>query len=121
MKALLSLTLAAALGCSTAFAACQAPTSSVSIPSGAKATKDEMVAAQKAVKAYDAEVKAYAECLRTDQDAEIAAAGDKLADDQRNKIVARYAELQNKEVDKLQKVADQFNAELKAWRAKNPS
>lgn len=121
MKLLLPLSLTAALLAGPIMAACPVPANSVSIPNGSKASKDDMVAAQKAVKAYDADVKSYIECLKKDQDAEIAAGGEKMTDEQKAKVAARYVDKQNNEVDKLQKVADKFNAELKAYKAKNPS
>lgn len=121
MKLLLALSLTAALFAGQAFAACTAPGNSVSIPNGSKASKDEMIAAQQAVKAYDAAVKSFIECLKKDQDAEIVAGGEKMTDAQKAKVAGRYVDRQNIEVDKLQKVADKFNAELKAYKAKNPA
>jgi hypothetical protein len=121
MKLMLPLTLTAALFAGQALADCAAPATDANIPNGSKATKEEMVAAQRAVKAYDAAVKTYSDCLKTAQDAEISAAGDKLTEEMRQKIVTKYADKTNVEVDKLQKMADKFNAELKAFRAKNPA
>ena len=122
MKLMLPLTLSALLLAGQAMAAeCTAPTNDINVPNGSKASKDEMLATQRAVKAMDAAVKEYGECLKNMQDAELAAAGDKLTEDMRTKIVAKYADRSNAEVDKLQKVVDKFNAELKAWRAKNPA
>lgn len=121
MKALLPLTIVATLFAGTASAACTAPDNIAKIPNGSKATKDEMVAAQRSVKAYDAAVKVFTDCLKTEQDAEIAAGGEKMTEDQKTKVAGRYAERQNVEVDKLQKAADKFNTELKAYKAKNPS
>ena len=122
MKLMLPLTLTALLFAGQALAAeCTAPTNDTSVPNGSKATKEQMIAAQRAVKAYDTAVKEYGECLKTAQEAELAAAGDKLTDDMRVKIVSKYADRSNAEVDKLQKMADKFNAELKAFKAKNPA
>ena len=45
----------------------------------------------------------------------------KMTEEQKTKVAGRYAERQNVEVDKLQKAADKFNTELKAFKAKNPS
>ena len=118
----LTLTLSAALLAGPVLAAeCTAPTASITIPNGSKATKDELLATRRAVNDYDASVKTYTECLKTAQDAELAAAGDKITDDQRSKIVAKYVQKSNVEVDKLQKLADQLNAEIRAFKAKNPS
>lgn len=121
MKLMLPLTLTALLFAGQAMAECKVPTNDVSVPNGAKATKDEMIAAQRAVKEYNAAVTTYTECMKTEQDAEIAAAGDKLTDEQRQKIVGKYADKSNAQVDKLQKVADKFNIELRAYKAKNPA
>ena len=121
MKLLLPLSLTAALFAGQALAECATPTNTVSVPNGSKASKEEMIAAQKAVKAFDVDVKSYIECLKKDQDAEIAAGGDKMTDDQKAKVAGRYVDKQNNQVDKLQKVADKFNAELKAYKAKNPA
>lgn len=121
MKFLLPLTMIAALATSTAFADCTAPDGKITIPNGSKATKDEMLVAKKAVSAYDAAVKAYSECLKTDQDAAIAAGGDKMTDEQRDKIVSRFVDMTNAEVEKVTKLADKLNAEIRAWKAKNPA
>lgn len=121
MKFLLPLTAIATLAAGSAYAECTKPEGKVSIPNGSKATKDEMIATQRAVKAYDAAVKEFGSCLLAEQDGEIAKGGDKLTQEQRDKIVERYTKQINEEVDKVQKVADKFNAEVKAFKAKNPA
>lgn len=121
MKLMLPLTLTALLFAGQALADCTAPATATAIPNGSKATKDEMIAAQRALKAMNAEVETYGTCLKTEQDAEIAAGGDKLTDEQKQKIAAKYADKTNAEVDKLQKLADKFNVELRAFKAKNPA
>jgi hypothetical protein len=113
MKAMLMVPIIAALAAGPVYADCQAPNDSVQIPSGSSATRDEMVAAQKAVKAFDTAVKSYADCLQQEQDAKVAAGGDK------QKLAEEYSKRQNAEVDKVQKVADKFNLELRAFKAKN--
>jgi hypothetical protein len=123
MKLMLPLTLTAMLIASQAMAAdCAVPKSGIDkIPNGSQASKDDLLAARRAVNEYDAAVKSYNECLKTQQDAELAAAGDKISDDQRTKIVNKYVQMSNAQVDKLQKLADQLNAEIRAFKAKNPS
>ncbi len=120
MKALLPVTIVAVLCAGPALAACLAPASNVVVPDGNSATREQMVAAQRAVKTYDAEVKTYAACLQGELDAEIARGGTTLTEADRLALGKRYASQQNAEVDKLQKVADRFNAALKTFRAKNP-
>ena len=119
MKFLLPLSLLTALIAAPAFAACPAPANSVVVPDGANATKDEMIAAQHAVKDYNAAVKDYIDCLGKALDAKLAAGGEKMTDTDRKKINSEYGALQNTVVDEVQKVADKFNVELRAWKAKN--
>ena len=108
MTVIQALTVLAALVAAPAFADCTAPDGSVQIPSGAAATRDEMVAAQKAVKAYDNAVRAYSDCLQQQK----ALNGDntKLADEFDRRTAA--------ELDKLQRLADRFNVELRAFKAR---
>jgi hypothetical protein len=113
MKVLLTVSMLGLLASGSAYADCAAPDDNVQIPNGTTATRDEMIAAQKAVKAYDASVKAYSECLQQESDAKIAAGSDK------NKTTEEYAKRANVEVDKVTKVADKFNVELRAYKTKN--
>lgn len=117
MKFLLPLSLVATLLAAPAFADCTAPNNEVKIPNGNKATKEEMLAAQHAIKDNDAAVKVYADCLKSEQEAKIAAGGNQMKDEAKQKINAEYANRQNAEVEKLQKLADQFNVELRAYKA----
>jgi hypothetical protein len=117
MKMLLPLSFVATLLAAPAFAECVAPANSVVIPDGATATKDALLAAQHAIKDYNAAVTQFADCLKTEQEAKLAAGGDKLSDANRQKINLEYAARNNAEVDKLQQLADKFNLELRAWKA----
>jgi hypothetical protein len=119
MKFLLPLFLLTALVAAPAFADCSAPSNEVKVPDGAAATKDEMIAAQRAVKDYNDTVKNYIDCITKEMDAKVAAGGDKLNDAERQKISKEYADMQNAAVERVQKVADKFNVELRAWKAKN--
>ena len=119
MKFLLPLSLLATWVAAPVFANCDAPANAVIVPDGASATKEAMVAAQHAVKDYNAAVATFSECLKAEQDAKIAAGGDTLKDADKQKIAADYVARQNAEVDKLQKIADKFNVELRAYKAKN--
>lgn len=100
MKICAHLIIVAAIGIGTAAAECPPPSVQVQIPSGATATRDDMVAAQKAVKAYDNAVKEYSGCL------------------QREAVVGSDR-LENIEVDRLKLVAAKFNSELKIFKEKN--
>jgi hypothetical protein len=102
MKIWAHLVIVAAMGIESAGAACLPPDAQVQIPSGATATRDDMVAAQKAVKAYDNAVKEYSGCL------------------QREAVVGSDR-LESLEVDRLKQVAAKFNNELKIFKDKNAS
>jgi len=112
MKLSLPLALLASLAAAPLSSACDIPDGTVQIPDGSTATREEMVAAQKAVVAYDAAVKTYTDCLQQEQEAKIAEGGDKA------KIQAEYSKLNNVQVEKVQQLAEKFNAELRAYKAK---
>jgi hypothetical protein len=118
MKVLLPLTLLAAVVAAPAFADCTAPTIAITVPDGSKATIDEMLAAKHAISDADAAVQKYDDCLKAEQDAKIAAGGDKMKDEEKVKISARTVDLHNVVADQLQKIADQFNVEVRAYKAK---
>ena len=118
MKVLLPVLLIAAALASPAHAACTAPTNEVKIPNGSTATMDEMLAAKKAIQENNAVVETYTQCLKAEQEAKIAAGGPDMKDEAMVKISTEYANLQNIEVEKLQKLADQFNVEVRAYKAK---
>ncbi|MGH8207546.1 MAG: hypothetical protein ACRETK_12300 [Steroidobacteraceae bacterium] len=113
MRAMLTVSLLVALAAGPAFADCSPPPDSVQIPDGSTATRDQIIAAQRAVKAYDSAVKDYGSCLQQEENAKVAAGGDK------DKLNAKYAKLNNEQVDKVTKVAAKFNDELRAYKAKN--
>jgi hypothetical protein len=100
MKIWAQLIIVAAIGIRTAAADCPAPNAQVQIPSGATASRDDMVAAQKAVKAYDNAVKEYSGCLVRE-------------------AVVGSDRLETAEVDRLKTIAAKFNNELKIFKEKN--
>lgn len=109
-----SIMLAIASGPACAWADCTPPTPTViSIPDGTTATRDQMIATQRALKAYDTAVKAYGDCLQQQLDSRVAAGGDKET------LSVQYDKMNNDQVDKLQKLADKFNEELRAFKARN--
>jgi hypothetical protein len=79
-------------------AGCTEPTPVTELPNGAKASRDEMLSAQRAMKAYDNAVKAYTDCLHDDGDTS-------------NKS--------NAAVDRLQHMAERFNVELHTFKERN--
>jgi hypothetical protein len=89
-----------ALASCAAVAECTPPGTPKEPPSGASASRDEMRAAQDAIRAYDVAVNAYAECIQKNG---------------YNKQKADDA------LRTLQRLADAFNSELRAFKQKNGS
>lgn len=97
---------------------CNAP-NPPTVPDAHKATRAEMIAATAAFHAYDAATNAYTQCVD--------AATDKIlkqfpqgseADLQTVKVLGIGAH--NTVIDQEQALADQFNVQVKAFRAKHP-
>ena len=96
MRAIALFSLLASLIAFPALADCVAP-QMAPLPKGASANQEEMVAAQKGVKAYHVAVQSYLECAA------------KTGVDGRTQEQALRA---------LRAVADQFNEELRKYKAK---
>ena len=108
------------LGATVASADCVYPQAPQSLPNGAKATKDEMLAAQAQVKEYSAAVQEkYLPCLEKEK-ADYTAALDNMDPDYTAKKTAIddvHAKKHNAALDELQAVAARWSDELKAFKA----
>jgi hypothetical protein len=113
MRLLSSCVLTAvASGYCFAAAACEAP-SPVAMPDGSKSTRDQMLAAQAQVKAYQASMNEFIACI----DSELDAQGEKAPDEFKSLMVSRH----NAAVAEMEGVAASFNDQLRAFRAANPT
>ena len=110
MKTVLQILLAplALLAGSLLYAECPYP-AEVDVPEGDTATEEEMVAGQKIVKQYMADMESYLDCI-DEEDAEL---GKDKTDEQQKMHVQRY----NAAVDAMENVAAQFNSQVKAYKA----
>jgi opacity protein-like surface antigen len=108
------------LGCAAAAMAadCASPKKPANPPSGKTATQEEMIAAMKASKQFDADVKAYQACLNTETEAMIAALGDKATPDDIERVKSKQDKKANEAYEDATKVADAFNVQLRAFKAK---
>lgn len=97
MKSLLLVGIAS-LSSFSAWAICQPPPSPPSPPNGTAATREQMVSAQTVIKDYNAAVTAYAECARKEGTSEVEI---------------------NRVIGQLEKLAKEFNAELRAFKQKS--
>ena len=98
MKALAILYTVVAATPLCALAECVAPMPPGDPPSGATATREQMLAAQTAIKGYDAAVAAFADCVRKD------GGPTSKADDA---------------VRGVERIAARFNAELRTFKQRN--
>jgi len=108
------------LGATVASADCVYPQAPQALPNGAKATKDEMLAAQSQVKEYSAAVQEkYLPCLEKEK-ADYTAALDNMDPEYTAKKTAIddvHAKKHNAALDELQAVAARWSEELKAFKA----
>ena len=118
MKALLPLSIVVTLAAAPGFAGCVAPLNDVRIPNGDRATMDQMIAANYAIQENTTEVEAYFQCLKAEQAAKVAAIGPDITDEQKSKIASEYVNRQKTEAEKLQTLADRYDAAERSFRAK---
>ena len=121
MKKLIGLTLLAATFAAPAFADCSYPKAPSAMPDGTTAALEEMVAASKAVKAYNAEMDAYLGCIKLEQDGSLNKPGSTLTEEQKGQIAAMFAQKNNAAIDELTAVAARLNEQIRVYKAKHPS
>ncbi|MBL4672100.1 MAG: hypothetical protein JKX81_07535 [Arenicella sp.] len=109
-KTLIACTLALGLS-SNALAQCNAPAAPI-IPDGNVASEDELVAAQRAYKAFEKKFFDYRDCLT----AEEAAIDPVAANFQEQKAIINAAD--NAAFEELNQVANEFNSAVKAFKSK---
>ena len=123
MKALHSVFILAALASGHAYATCSYPQAPEKLPDGATATMQEMVAAQKQVVQYNADIKAYTDCLKLEHDQALAKAdNDKLTKEQKEAMKKQLDNIQteknNAAVDAAEAVTARFNEQIRTFKAK---
>jgi hypothetical protein len=117
-KSLLVLAIAAA--CSTAaWADCTYPRAPGKAPDGRVATREEMLAGKKLVDEYQAAMNAYLECIKAEHDASLARGGGALTEEQKQQMASIYTQKNDSAVDQLTVVANAFNEQIRAFRAKS--
>jgi len=97
---------------------CSYPAQPADPPSGSTATKDQMIAAKKLTTQYSTDIVEYLNCLDGEAQAAIAALGPNHKPEQedpiKNKRDLKYGAAEST----MQKYVDSFNAELRAYKAK---
>jgi Spy/CpxP family protein refolding chaperone len=100
-------------------AECVYPKPPAAAPDGLTATREEMLEAMRAVKDYNERVTAYLECLETETNERIAAAGTDATPEQIAQIKAIYTKRHDAAVQELQSHADRFNEQVKVFKARD--
>jgi len=116
------LFLTATLAGGVAYADCTYPQAPDKFPDGNTASLQEMLAAQKTVKQFDQDIKAYTDCLRLEHDTAVKNIDPTAPPD---KIKAQKAELDNvwakkndAAVDQDTAVTNRFNEQVRVYKAK---
>ncbi len=107
----------ACLAAASAHAACIYPRAPEHIPDGKTATEEEMIVAHKAVTQFNEDVAAYNACL----DMEMLSYEQSGQFDQARllELRAMQAKKNNAAVDEVQTIADQFNEQLRIYKARS--
>ena len=113
-----ALILAGGLAAAQAHAACNYPVAPGKFPDGNVAAKEEMITAKNQVVQYNKDMETYLTCLQSELDAKLAADA-KATPEQKAELSRVHDEKHNAAVQELQSVADRFNEQLRAWKAKN--
>ncbi len=113
----LMLALIAFAVAGVAQATCIYPRAPAKVPDGSTATRDEMVAAQNAVKQFNEDINAYNACL----DLEVLTAEKSGAYDENRltEMRAMQAKRNNAAVDEVTDVAGRFNEQLRIFMARD--
>src|ERR1043165_843444 len=109
IKTIITSALLACLAVGTASADCSYPKSPSGLPDGATATQEEMLGGMKAIKAYNAQVTTYLECLESEMNPRIEAAGPDAPADQVEQIKPIHNKRHNAAVEELESTAARFN------------
>jgi hypothetical protein len=107
----------ALMAAGSAHATCIYPRAPERVPDGKTATYEEMVAAQKEVQRFNEDITAYNACLDLEMNALIQSGS--YDENRLNELRAMQAKKNNAAVDEVQSVADQFNEQLRIFKARD--
>jgi hypothetical protein len=120
-----SLAIAAMAVAAQASAACGYPKAPENIPDGTTASKEDMIAGMKSMRAYNDLIKQYTDCLKTEHDDQVGKIDPSLAADKKEAQKADLdkvlAQKNDAAVDEAQAVTTRFNAQIHAYNEKHKS
>ena len=85
------------------------------VANGQTASKDEMVASQKAVKTYMSDMENYLACIESEEQDAVAALGE-IDEDTKKQRSEVFNKKYNAAVDEMQLVAAEFNEQVRAYK-----
>jgi len=97
--------------------ACNYPAPPKDLPDGTTATKEEMLAGVKLISAYQADMTEYLACIEADQIVSVQALADD-DEDGKKQSKAMFDKKYNAAVDEQTMTVEQFNAEIRAYKAR---
>jgi hypothetical protein len=97
--------------------ACDYPASPKNLPNGSTATKDEMIAGVKLIAKYQEDMATYLSCIEAEEVVAIQALADD-DDEGKQQRKAMYDKKYNAAVDEQTRTVEQFNVEIRAYKAK---
>jgi hypothetical protein len=106
---------------SAAFLACAAPIEPERLPDGANAPREQMIAAHNAVKAFDSATGSYNDCLKSIAEQLTKQYGGVASQAALTGVTRLHAKLHNAAVDRDEVLANRFNEELRAYKARSQS
>src|SRR3979490_3308913 len=115
MKALFAMAVTAAPTAAAVYADCPYPAAPDKLPDGSSATLEEVVAGQKAVRAYDKAITDYGSCIDHECGEPTKKAGDHPKPQQKSDLQHVEAQKHNAAIDQLQNIADRFNEQVKVF------
>lgn len=126
---IVTLSILATLAGGRAYADCVYPQAPTNIPEGSTSTLQQMLAGESAVKAYNADIKAYTDCLKLEHDEALSKADpSKMTPAQKKAYTTRKAELDNiliqkndAAVDEATAVTNRFNEQVRIFKAAHAS
>ncbi|MGB5721195.1 MAG: hypothetical protein WBM34_10905 [Woeseiaceae bacterium] len=89
----------------------------VDVPDGTTATKDEMIAGQRAIKSYMSAMDEYLSCIEAAEQETIAA--DEADTSGKQQRIEMYNKKYNAAVDEMNLLAEQFNVQVRAYKERS--
>lgn len=90
----------------------------VDMPDGASATKDEMIAGQKGVKKYMANMDTYLACIEAEEAQAVIELGE-IDEETSRQRAEMFNKKYNAAVEEMNLVAEEFNIQVRTYKAKS--